>query len=84
MEKINFDKKSLFEVSQQSEGDLRKAIIILQTNYYLNNKIDSCLFPENKKENIISEFINISCNSLHQDMLTFNKKLLSSGYNLKQ
>lgn len=83
-ENINYERKNLNQISQQSDGDLRKAIITLQTNYYLNNNICDCLFPKDKKPNIISEFIKTSCNCVHQDILTLNKNILSSGYNLKQ
>lgn len=84
LEKINYKNETLNHISQQSEGDLRKAIIILQTNFYLNNNISYCLSFKNQNSNLIYEFINISCNSLEENMLNFNKEILSSGYNLKQ
>lgn len=84
LENVNYEKRILNQISEQSEGDLRKAIIILQTNYYLNNNICKCLSLKKEKPNISSEFIEISCNGYHLDILTFNKEVLSSGYKLKQ
>lgn len=84
-EKIVYEPGKLELISEKSDGDLRKAITALQTNYYLNKKVSDYLFLEKKNNNeFISEFVNISCQGEHNDILQFNRNIISQGYNVKQ
>lgn len=84
-ENLEYTKHNLDLISEDSEGDLRKAIIILQTNYYLNNKITNHLsIKKELNSELIILFINISCSKSHVDILKFNKDIISSGYDLKK
>lgn len=86
-ENLNYSKESLDKISTESEGDLRRAIIILQTRTYLTgNNIENSTLLNNKEINddFIENFIEISCNKSHEKILNFNKKIISSGYNLKK
>ena len=84
-EKIEYEPIKLELISKKSDGDIRKAITSLQTQYYLNKKVSDYLFLEyHNTHKFFSDFIRISSNGEHNDIIQFNRNIISQGYNIKE
>lgn len=83
-EKMEYDPVNLELISKKSNGDIRKAITTLQTHYYLSRKVSDYLSSEEDNNKLVAEFVNVSCNGEHNDILQFNRNTISQGYNIKE
>lgn len=84
-EQLSYDKKQLDLISEKSDGDIRKGITTLQTYYYLNQRVSDCLFFEKRDyDKLVNDFLKISCNEEHDNIICFNRRIISHGYNIKK
>ena len=86
-ENMKINKEALTEISSVSNGDMRKAIMLLQNLNYLNKQIDindvyemSSMMPMDKLKNIINISINNIKNTAEIKLLT--NEFIVNGYPL--